>query len=123
MKIVFIAGPFNGDGTDEARRKNVEIAKQYANALARHSIGFYCPHIHTMQLMLSEGAPADDSFFRGLNKYYFDSACSGLLLLPGWETSGGAKKELAEAEKRGWPVFKPSSLNDIQNIIDWNNAT
>lgn len=120
MKVVFIAGLFNGDRTDEARRNNVEIAQTYANALARHGIGFYCPHTHTMQLMLSEGAPKDDNFFRELNKLYFEKVCSAVLALPGWKESGGARGEVEEARKRNWPVFEPKSPEDLKEIVQWS---
>jgi len=47
MKIIFIAGPYFGDGNSNKIEENIRIAEKYQIALTNNKIGFFCPHNHT----------------------------------------------------------------------------
>jgi hypothetical protein len=41
MKIIFIAGPFRGDGLKETKQKNIEIARKFVHEFIKNKIPFY----------------------------------------------------------------------------------
>jgi hypothetical protein len=119
MKLLFIAGPFTGDGKEETKRKNLKNAKDFAITLARHNIPFYCPHINYMELMLDEKLETSVKLFCKIDARIFDSLIDGVLALPGWEESVGAKAEIEKARKRNLAIFYPKDTDDLQEIIFW----
>ena len=46
MKIVFVAGPYRGDGSKDAVRKNLARSKIFQKELAYAGIAAYSPNIH-----------------------------------------------------------------------------
>ena len=69
MKIVFIAGPYIGDGTYESIEKNIRKAEKYQIALASQRIGFFCSHNHTEHLG-EKGADAPEQFYYELDLHF-----------------------------------------------------
>jgi len=55
MKIVFIAGPYTGDGTFESIERNIREAEKYQIALANKEIGFFAPII-TLNILVARKA-------------------------------------------------------------------
>ena len=52
MKIIFIAGPFRGDGSIETKKANVEVARKFARLFIENNIPFYSPHLNIDQEMI-----------------------------------------------------------------------
>ena len=104
-KIVYIAGPLNGDVAT-----NVERAENVADMLARMQIGFFCPHFRGAEHM---DLGVDESYWveYGLEMLRRSDA---LLLIPDWHNSKGTKGEIAEAKRCSIPVFE---LDEIENLV------
>jgi len=119
MKIVFIAGPYTGDGTHDGIEKNIREAEKYQIALANHQIGFFCAHNHTEHFSSKKGAKAPETFYYELDLQFLKRMANAVLAMPGWESSWGAKREVEWAKENGLPIFYPKSPEDIQDIIDW----
>lgn len=117
MKIVFISGPLTtgGDGSIAYIEKNVKIAEQYAFALAKKGIGFFCAHTHTS----NHYGNAPEPFYYELDTEILKRSADALLAIPGWEKSWGATKEVELAKEKGLKVFYPKHPNDIEDIIAW----
>ena len=56
MEIVFIAGPYTGDGTFESIERNIRAAEKFQIALANREVGFFCAHNHTEHFSSGKGA-------------------------------------------------------------------
>lgn len=119
MKIVFIAGPYTGDGTVESVEKNIREAEKYQIALANSQIGFFCPHNHTEHFSTKKGATAPEDFYYELDFEILKKAADAVLAIPGWENSWGAKREVEWAQKNGLSVFFPKDPKDIEDIVKW----
>lgn len=119
MKIVFIAGPYIGDGRLETIERNIRSAEEYAVALANRRIGFFCPHLHTHHF--GSKADADETFYHRLD-FHFLMRADGILMMPEWRTSGGARRERDWAIAKGLPVFYPQSPHDMRDIVAWNES-
>jgi putative NIF3 family GTP cyclohydrolase 1 type 2 len=117
MKIVFIAGPFRGDGSREVKEKNIQIAKEFVQLFIENNIPFYSPHLNIDQEILSLGEDAGK--FAWSTNAEFLSRCDALAVLPGWETSSGTKMEIENAKTRSLPIFYLSEDDAIQKITDW----
>jgi len=118
MKIIFIAGPYIGDGNKENIEKNIRYAEKYQIALANAGVGFFCPHNHTEHF--EEKANASDEFYRELDREILKRACDGIMVIPGWEISEGTKLEIEFAKKNNIPLFFPKSPEDLSEIINWS---
>jgi hypothetical protein len=119
LKLVFIAGPYIGDGSVEAIEANIREAESYAVALANAGIGFFCPHLHTEHF--GSKATADEPFYHRLD-FQFLLRSDAALFTPRWKASSGARREHDWAEEKGLTIFYPESPSDIGDIIAWNKG-
>jgi len=117
MKIVFIAGAYIGDGNRENIEKNIREAEKYQIALADAGVGFFCPHNHTEHF--EEKSKAPEEFYRKLDRTILERTCDGIVVVPGWENSGGTKLEIEYAKENNIPIFFPKSLEDLSEVISW----
>jgi hypothetical protein len=117
MKIVFIAGPLTtgGDGSREYIEKNIKSAEEYAFALAKAGVGFFCAHTHTS----NHHGKAPEDFYYKLDFEILKRAADAVLALPGWEKSQGAKREVEWAKENNLPIFYPESPGDIEDVVKW----
>lgn len=108
MRIIYIAGPYTAQ-TSEDILANVERARSAATALARRSIGFYCPH--TMSAGMDATVPDQPMEFWYAMDLAFLPVCSEMLMLQGWERSVGATREHVAAQRAGMPIYY--SLDEV----------
>ena len=87
MKIVFIAGPYTGDGTFEAIERNIREAEKYQIALANREVGFFCPHNHTAHFSGKKGATPPEKFYYDLDFQFLMRAADAVLAMPNWGKS------------------------------------
>jgi len=119
MKIIFISGPYTGDGTVESIERNIREAEKYQIALANMEIGFFCPHNHTEHFSTKKGATASEQFYYNLDFQFLMRAADAVLAMPNWEESSGARQEIEWAKKNGIKIFYPKDPLDIDNIVKW----
>lgn len=122
MKIIFIAGPLTTDWDGKDRSfiaGKVKEAEKYQIALINAGIGCFCPHTHTA-FHYEKGGKAPELFYYEMDLKFLKRVADGVLAMPGWEKSKGAKKEIKWAEKKGLPAFFPKSPEDIKDIIRWS---
>lgn len=119
MKIVYIAGPYFGDGKKETIEKNIREAEKYQIVLANNKIGFFCSHNHTEHFQ--EKAKASEEFYYELDFQFLTKCADAVLAIPGWEKSKGARQEVDWAEKNHLPIFYPTSTNNLQELTFWYN--
>jgi len=116
-RIVFIAGPYFGDGERKTIEKNIRTAEQYQITLANASVPFFCAHNHTEHF--EEKASAPEEFYRAMDFEFLKRAADAMCAIPGWETSGGAKAEIEWAKQNNIPIFFPKSPDDLGETIAW----
>lgn len=107
MKVVYVAGPYTAK-TDWERKQNIYRAEQVNAELWK--LGYYglCPHMGT-------------AFFGGLclEKVFLDGGLEFLrrsdavVLVEGWENSGGTLLEINEAKKMEIPIY-----NGLENFLN-----
>lgn len=116
-KIIFIAGPYIGDGRKDTIQKNIRAAEQYQIALANVRIPFFCAHNHTKHF--EEKANAPEEFYKAMDMEILKRTCDAVIAIPGWETSSGTREEVAWARQNNMPVFFPKSPDDLDKVITW----
>ncbi len=114
-RIIFIAGPYFGDGERKTIEKNIRTAEQYQIALANVGVPFFCAHNHTEHF--EEKADAPEEFYTALDFEILKRACDGILVISGWETSRGTQAEVAWARETNFPIFFPKSPDDLGEVI------
>jgi hypothetical protein len=117
MKIIFIAGPYFSGGNKEKIEQNIRAAEKYQIALANAHVPFFCAHNHTEHF--EEKAKAPEVFYKRMDMEILKRACDGVLAIPSWETSSGAKEEVKWAQQKGMPVFFAKSPSDLDKVINW----
>lgn len=117
MKIVYIAGPYFGDGKKETIEKNIREAEKYQIALANAGIGFFCSHNHTEHFQ--EKAKAPEQFYYDLDFHILKNTTDAVLSMPGWEKSKGAVNEIEWARSNKIPIFYPKNYNDMGEVLFW----
>ena len=99
MKVVYIAGKYRAP-TPWGVEQNIQAAREVASKVVAAGYMPLCPHTNTAHM---EGL-ADDAFFLA-GTLELLRRCDAVLLVPGWETSAGARAEVMEANRLGLPVF------------------
>jgi hypothetical protein len=117
MKIIFIGGPFRGDGNVETKKNNIEIARKFVHIFIENGIPFYSPHLNIDQEMILFPIEKDPLAYE-LNGEFLKK-CDALAVLPGWETSIGTKQEIENAKKYNIPIFYLSNEGEMKKITDW----
>jgi|SRR5579864_3266149 len=111
IKIVFICSPYTAS-THALVTKNIAVAELMARRLARHQIGFLCPHTNS-NMMHDVGV--DPTFWYDMYLTMLGD-CDALLALDGWGKSSGCSAEVAYAMKHEIPVFYE---NEFEDLLVW----
>lgn len=99
MKLVYVAGPFNGTIEDNIRAvelvalKLVELFPDVQPVVPPHSLS-----------RVLAGVQIEERAYEG--SLLLMTVCHGLLLTNRWHESEGARKAFEEALRRGMPVFE-----------------
>lgn len=114
MKVVYVAGKYRGPHA-WAVEQNIRAASDVAAAVIRAGHMPLTPHKNIAHM---EGL-ADDAFFLA-GTLELLRRCDAVILVPGWESSVGARAEVAEANRLGLPVFRPpgGSIGALMFAVD-----
>lgn len=99
MKIVYICGPFRSE-THWGIVQNVRRAEALALEAWKLGCAVFCPHLNSANF---QGAAPDSLWLEG--DLAILERCDAVLCTPDWETSSGARIEVALANDLGKPVF------------------
>lgn len=110
MPVLFLSGPFRGANAWETEQ-NVRKAEEVSLKIWSYKIACFCPHTNTRFFTVALG-PDDEIFLRGDLEIL--RRCDVVFVLPGWENSVGAIKEVEEAKAIEIPV-----LSTYLQLADW----
>ena len=106
MKILYICGPYGTTpvGYDEIHgaRYNINEASRYALEAARKGWAPLCPHKNTAGFQ--HATDISPEFWMEVCLSLLEKA-DAILMIPGWETSAGARRELELAHDLGLSIF------------------
>jgi hypothetical protein len=97
--VVYIAGPYRAP-TFLMRDENIRRAGALAAKVWAAGHVALCPHMNSAHM--DEHAP-DDHWLDGTMELM--RRCDAVLLVEGWQRSGGTRSEIEEANKRGMPIW------------------
>ena len=108
-KIAYVAGPYRSD-TVNGMHENIESARRVAVSLWQMGFDVFCPHTSSGMM---DGIVPDARFLDfGLRMV---PICDCVVLVDGWQWSGGTLKEVDRANELGKPIFHFS--RDAQFIL------
>jgi len=100
MKLVYIAGAYRGDGKLDTIYENIQTARKYAKKYWELGYAVICPHMNSA---LMDGVCDDKIFLDGDIEIL--KRCDIIVMLPNWEQSDGATKEVYEAWENGLEII------------------
>ena len=108
MKIVGIIGPYFSGGDRRVIDHNIANCRALMRAIAKRFgenklVGFFGPHSHTARFEREVDVP--ESYYHALDDALYDRACDGVVCLPNWEESSGARRDIDRALENGKRVF------------------
>lgn len=114
--VIYVAGPYTAE-FDIDRLRNVEEASRITAQLWSMGVYALCPHKITA---FFGGLCSESVFIEGGLEFLRRS--DAVVLVEGWENSGGTLGEIREAIKLGLPVYENPDdfMNKIE--IDYENA-
>jgi len=112
MKVVYLAGPYRAP-TIRGIVNNIRRAEKVAIALWQAGFAVICPHLNTQ---LFDGICDDNVFIEGYLEIL--KRCDIVIVLPGWENSEGARKEVAFAEKLKIPILKLEDIPGFEILME-----
>ena len=112
MKLIYVAGPYRAK-TRAQVDTNICHARELGKVVC--GLGAYpiIPHSNTSHF---EGSAPDDFWLPATLEAC--RRCDAILMVEGWEESEGSRKELAEMERLGKPVFFESP-DMVDYIAAW----
>lgn len=126
-KRVYVAGPYSGNSV-LAVLDNISQARRAAPLVARAGWAPFCPHYDSdwsAHMTKAEHAAMSVDVYKAFSMAYVEVA-DVVLLLPGWENSGGTLAEKARAVELGIPCVElPQDVldgEDVERLHDilWN---
>jgi hypothetical protein len=102
MKRIYIAGPISG-GTLETLA-NIRAGLKAAAKAIKQGFAPFIPHLDfQLNLVADEADVLTKEEFQA-NSMAFVDVCEEMWILPGWENSGGTKREMERAKDLGIPI-------------------
>lgn len=112
MKIVYVAGPYIGDGHFLTIEQNIREAEAFAIRLATHGIGFFCPHLNSTHFELKTAC--GQQFWYDMDLRILQH-CDAIAFSPRWRESSGCRMEREYAIDHHIPVLSWSDLEEWAN--------
>lgn len=103
MKRIYIAGKYNDNDVVKVL-SNIRKGIDMAAWLIKNGYAVYCPFLDFQLAFTPSGNFLEKSDYQDNSMAWVDVS-DALMILPGWETSGGTKREIARAKELGIPVF------------------
>lgn len=100
---IYIAGKYNDSNIVDCLA-NIRRGIEMGALLVNGGYAVFCPFLDYQFAFTSHGSSLTKAQFQANSMAWVDVS-DALLILPGWETSGGTKREIARAEELGIPVF------------------
>ncbi len=100
MKVIYIAGRYRDERGEYYVRCNIREAERAALFVWMNGGVAMCPHKNTAGLGGAFGIP-DETWLKG--DLELIKRCDAIWMLPGWESSTGARGELDYARECGIP--------------------
>lgn len=107
--FLYTSGKYTAD-TREGIKANIQAAREVAIQLWNKGHVVYCPHLNTSHFEDDCNATYDDYIKGDLNVI---ARVDGMVMIPGWEESAGAKIEHDYALSIGVPIWYAPNLPDI----------
>lgn len=112
MKVVYIAGKFTAPTAWEIA-ENIRHAERWGLEVAKRGAMPLIPHANTAHF---HGLQTADFWYRGTLELL--KRCDGILCIPGWMESKGARAEHAYAESAGMGVWGVGHI-DGPEFAEW----
>lgn len=104
MTRIYIAGPYSGDDITTILG-NIRRGIRKAAELMQLGYAVFCPFLDFLiALVLRDGEEINKAQYQA-NSMARVECCHMMLVLPGWESSGGTKREIARAKELFIPVI------------------
>jgi len=100
IKLVYIAGPYRGDGTPDCIHENIQVARIIAKKYWQAGYAVICPHMNSAYM---DGVCPDETFLEGAIEIL--KRCDGIVMMPNWQQSAGSRDELNMAIKLGLEII------------------
>jgi hypothetical protein len=110
---VYIAGPYDGPDVITVL-SNIRRGVDMASELMDFGFAPYCPFLD-FQIAFTMRGPSLTKRDYQFTSMAFVECCHAMILLPGWEGSGGTKREIEEATRLNIPIF-----TDKFRLLDWH---
>jgi hypothetical protein len=98
MKLVYVSGPYSGEDI----AANIAVARKVAIELWERGHAALCPHLNTAHFEVDCKVSYDQYIQGDLLMLY---ACQGVVMLPAWVGSNGARLEREYALKIKRPIW------------------
>lgn len=115
MKLAYVAGPYRA-ASEWRVKQNIEAAERVAVMLWKLGFAVICPHKNTA---FFGGILPDDVWLKG--DLEIMRRCDLVVLVPGWETSAGARGEAEQAKRYGIPVYEWRWIDNANGRIEAAN--
>jgi len=110
---VYIAGKYDDENVVKVLA-NIRRGVHMAAHLMLNGYDIYCPFLDFQLAFVDCGSLLTKQMFQKNSLAWVDVS-DAILVLPGWETSGGTKREIARAKDLGIPVcFSRAELDHIR---------
>ena len=117
--LLYVAGAYSSP-SEEDRRANVKLAGRVAGELWDMEHAVICPHANTNEwdVTITNSHRTYDNVLKG--DLMMVARCDGIVMLPNWNTSKGARMEHAYAAELGIPIWyypdiPPLHVTEINN--------
>jgi len=103
MKRIYVAGAYSAGNILEILA-NIKKGQDMAAYLIAHGYAVFCPFLDFQLALTVYGNDLTKEKYQANSKAFVE-VCDAVLVLHGWENSGGTKREIKRATELGIPVY------------------